>query len=177
MEIFIELLKYILPSGFVFVATYFVIKKTSENELFRKRIDTNTDIKLGNQKYITPLRLQAYERMALFLERIMINNLLMRVNQNGINARMLHTELLRQIRTEFEHNLSVQIYLSPELWTLIKQAKDETIKTINVVSGKINEDATAIELSKSLLELVGSVDKQPAEYALELLKAELRKNF
>lgn len=177
MEIFIELLKYILPSGFVFVATYFVLKKTSENELYRKKIDSNTDIKIGNQKYITPLRLQAYERMALFLERIMINNLLMRINQNGMNARLLHTELLRQIRTEYEHNLSVQIYLSPELWTIIKQAKDETIKSINLVAGKTNEELSSLELSKSLLEIFGSVDKQPAEYALDLLKSELRKNF
>ena len=132
---------------------------------------------MGNQKLITPIKLQAYERIALFLERIALNNLIVRVYKPGMSARMLQAELLKAIRSEFEHNLSQQIYLSNDSWNATKTAKEETIKAINIASSKVSDEASGTDLSKIIFELITKVDKLPTEYALELLKMEIRLVF
>lgn len=132
---------------------------------------------MGNQKLITPIKLQAYERIALFLERIALNNLIVRVYKPGMSARLLQAELLKAIRSEFEHNLSQQIYLSNDSWNATKTAKEEIIKVINIASSKVSDEANGTDLSKVIFELITKVDKLPTEYALELLKMEIRLVF
>ena len=115
----------------------------------RKRL---LELKEHNKSVIAPVRLQAYERMALFLERIEPNQLILRLNDgNTLNAD-LRVLLISSIRAEFEHNLSQQIYLSSDVWNQICNAKEETIRIINISSGKIAQDAPGIELVTSILE-------------------------
>ena len=99
MNELLDILKYILPSLVVFVAVYFVLISFLENDS-KKRI---MEIKLANQKTITPIRLQAYERIVLFLERISPNNLILRVSRKEYNAFQLQSSLIKTIRGEFEH--------------------------------------------------------------------------
>src|SRR3569832_2104516 len=93
-----EILKIILPSGIVFLTTYYLVKNFLDHEN-RKRV---VDLKLANQTLITPIRLQAYERVILFLERINPNSMVMRLNKTG-SAVNFQSEILKTIRSEFEH--------------------------------------------------------------------------
>jgi hypothetical protein len=170
---FLELLKYVLPSGIVFATSYYLTKTFFDKQYKDKLIE----IRAANQKIITPIRLQSYERLALLLERISPNSLIMRVMNRDMSANQFREELIQNIRNEFEHNLSQQIYISSEAWELIKNAKEETIKLINISTGKINDNASAIELSKVILELTTQVEKLPTTVALDYLKKEIRQTF
>ncbi len=99
---------------------------------------------------ITPLRLQAYERAILFLERISPENLIMRVNKSGFTCQQLQSELMQTIRSEFEHNLSQQIYISHGAWEMLKIARGRTIQLINSLAEKIPKDSPSINLSKAI---------------------------
>ncbi len=114
-----EILKYTLPALIVFLTAVFMMRYYMNKEIRERK----TDLVIRNQQTITPLRLQAYERMALFLERITPESLLMRVNQPGLTSQQLQSQLLTIIRAEFEHNLSQQIYITAQAWEVVKNAK------------------------------------------------------
>ena len=129
------------------------------------------------QKIILPLRLQACERIILFLERISPNNLIMRLNNPDMSSVQLQSALVKVIREEFEYNLSQQLYISLKAWELVKNAKEETIKLINVASGKIPETAASGELIKIILDLALEKDKLPVNIAIDEIKKEIQKIF
>jgi len=126
---------------------------------------------------ILPLRLQAYERFVLFLERIHPSNLVMRLNSAELKAGQFQSLLLRTIREEFEYNLSQQLYISTGSWEIIKNAKEETIALINNASSGLAENATSSDLVKKVFELTISRGKLPVETALEEVKGELQRMF
>jgi hypothetical protein len=168
MEI-LEILKYTLPAFIVFLTAWLLIRAFINRDVQARR----SEIVMQNQRIITPIRLQAYERITLFLERIAPENMLMRVTQPGMLSKQLQTELLASIRAEFEHNLSQQIYMTPQAWEVIKNAKNNTIKLINLVADKVKSDAPALELSKAILEMVMELESSPSTAALEFLKKEI----
>ena len=131
----------------------------------------------STQKTVLPLRLQAYERMALLLERISPESLVMRVNKPGMNARQLHGELLSSIRSEYEHNLSQQVYISTEAWEKIKIARSNVINLINAAKDQVKEDATSITLSQKIFEQVLQLKSPPIQEALYFLKEEIRELY
>jgi Na+/H+ antiporter NhaC len=104
----LEILKITIPSLIVFLTAYFVLKAVLKKEHESRKIE----VVLQNKKIITPLRLQAYERIVLFLERISPNSIIIRLQTPNMTIGQLHKEMLTTIRTEFEHNLSQQLYLS-----------------------------------------------------------------
>ncbi|MBR2888122.1 MAG: hypothetical protein IKB95_07830, partial [Bacteroidales bacterium] len=114
-----ELLKYLLPALIVLACTYLTIRQFLIREEQKQRLD----LAMGNQKIITPLRLAAFERIILFLERIHPSNLLIRVQDPGMSAKDFQRALLTTIRAEYEHNMSQQIYISDESWEAVKTAK------------------------------------------------------
>ncbi len=168
MEI-LEILKYTLPALIVFLTSWLLVRSFINREIQSRKMEAV----LQNQKTITPLRLQAYERITLFLERISPENLLMRVNQPGMNCQQLQTQLLSIIRAEFEHNLSQQIYMTSRAWEVIKNAKNNTIKLINTTAGELKPDAPALDLSKGILEKIMEMESSPSNAAIEFLKKEI----
>jgi hypothetical protein len=126
---------------------------------------------------ILPLRLQAYERFVLFLERIHPSNLMLRLNNPDLTALQLQSLLVRTIREEFEYNLSQQLYVSGNSWDLIKNAKEETIAMINHASSGLPEEARSSDLVKTVFEVAISRGKLPVETALEEIKRELQRLF
>jgi hypothetical protein len=136
------------------------------------------DLKLEDHRIILPLRLQAYERLILFLERILPNNLVLRINRPEMDAYQLQTNLIRTIREEFEYNLSQQLYVSSRSWELIKNAKEEMIKMINIAAGRVNESAPSAELARIIFELSLENDKPlPVSTAIEAIKKEIQGEF
>jgi hypothetical protein len=126
---------------------------------------------------VLPSRLQAYERMALFLERISPQNLLVRLSTAGMTSKEFHQLLLAEIRNEYNHNVSQQVYMSENVWNLIKNAKEELILTINDAAGEMTMESTSIDLSKKIFEK--SINKQidPIAHALTELKKEIQQTF
>lgn len=168
METAKELLLVTIPALMVLITAWLVLKKSIENDRDRRR----QEIILQNARTITPIRLQAYERLTLLLERITIESLIMRIYKQGMDSRQLHTSLLNTIRSEYDHNLSQQVYITPQAWEVIKTAKTNTIKFLNTSIEKIPPTASGADLSKYLLESVMELEKEPAQVAIEFLKKE-----
>jgi len=173
MEYLFEFLKIVAPSVVVFLTAFFLIKtyleKTSERQI--------KEIKAESNKTILPLRLQAYERVVLYLERISPNNLVMRVYQSGMSGRLLQADLVKAIREEYEHNMTQQVYVSVNTWVLLKNAKEETIRLINVAASQVHPDASGIELSQVIFETAAKLEKLPTDIAINYAKAEAQKLF
>jgi hypothetical protein len=174
MEGLIEILKIILPAGAVFAAAFLLVQKFLANE--QKRRDH--ELKKASLSSITPLKIQAYERIVIFLERIHPNTLVVRVNKHGMTAQQLHQELIKAIKTEYEHNLSQQIYVSHNSWELVKTAKEEIIKLVNISATKVPHDNSSNDLAMMVLNITANVDKKmPNEVALEYVKKEIAQIF
>lgn len=98
------------------------------------------------------LRLQAYERLTLLVDRIALPNLISRVNQAGLSARDMQLLLTRSIREEFDYNITQQIYVSPEAWNAVKNLKEQNLLVINQLANTLPPVATGLDLNKLLLE-------------------------
>ncbi|MFO7844071.1 MAG: hypothetical protein R6V16_09705 [Bacteroidales bacterium] len=173
MNIVLEILKYILPAIIVLITSWLVLKQMIKNDQGRR----NYEMISKNQQMITPIRLQAYERLTLLLERISPESLIMRLNKPEMGAKQLQTEIINTIRSEYDHNVSQQIYVSPQAWELIKNAKSTIVQIVNNCSHKVKPDSSAFELSKMILEELMKYEKSPVSLALEFLKAEVRKIY
>ncbi|MDD2279671.1 MAG: hypothetical protein PHD06_02000 [Bacteroidales bacterium] len=168
-----EILKITIPALLVFLAGYLAIERLLREEANRRK----TELNVNSKKITTPIRLQAYERIVLFLERISPDSLLVRVNQPGMTAQMLQSALLSNIRSEWEHNLSQQIYISPKAWGIIKNAKDNVVKLINTSSDNVEGKQPAFVLSKSILDGLVELDNHPTARAIDFLKKEVNEFF
>lgn len=168
MEI-LEILKYTLPAVIVFLTAYFVLREMIRKDQKKQRFE----MLLQNQKTVLPIRLQAYERLTLFLERITPDSLLMRVSKSGMKVGDLHQALLHAIRTEYEHNMSQQIYVSNRAWEIVKNARSGILKLINTSADSLKPGDPALKLSKLILERTLNVEKHPTQVAIAFLKAEL----
>ncbi len=173
MEVLGDFLKIILPAAAVMYAM-FLTTRSFLNKDFEKRL---VDIRLKNNEIILPLRLQAYERMALFLERISPHNLIMRVNDPAYNVAQLHQRMLMEIREEYNHNLSQQVYMTDQAWTLVKNSVEEVIAIVNKSSSGIPPDAKGIELAKMVFENLVQKNEDPVAKALKFLKKEIQQVF
>lgn len=162
----LQLFAYLLPAVVTGAVAFYFFRLHTKNEEGRRRFLLHKD----SQKETLPIRLQAYERMALFLERIAINNLVVRVSPKGQDKSNYENLLIKQIENEFEHNLSQQIYMSDECWNIIKAAKSATIQIIR--SAGMSEADSADKLREDILNK--SMEKQsPSSTALAFVKKEI----
>jgi len=173
MDALLEILKIILPATAVLYAMYLTINAFL-NKDFEKRL---LEIKLKQTEQILPIRLQAYERVCMLLERISPNNLIIRVNENEFNSGFFHQKLLFEIREEFNHNLSQQVYISEEAWQLVKGAVQEINKVINTAAQQVDPESSSIELAKAVFEIMMAQEQDPIQAALLPVKAEIQKLF
>ncbi|MFA5971144.1 MAG: hypothetical protein WC780_02235 [Lentimicrobiaceae bacterium] len=173
METLSELLKYTVPSLVVLAAAYLLLNLFLEKEADKTRMQMRLDV----QKISLPIRMQAYERLVLLLERIEPAGLLVRTSSPGMNAALLQSALIQAIRSEFEHNLSQQLYVSNKAWEMVRNAREETIKRINTAAMKLTPEATSADLASLIL--INDIDatQSAVKGALDLLKAEARNNF
>jgi hypothetical protein len=170
MKEVLEILKYTIPSLVVFLTVALMMRY-----YFKSFVrDRDRDMLLQDRKKTLPMRLQAYERLALFLERITVDTLVVREQSDEYTAREFHQHLLASIRAEFEHNLTQQIYISADAWNILKNAKEGTLKMINRAAMQVNPDGPALELSKKIIEIQMEADSSPTQVALDFLRNEAR---
>lgn len=169
MEALADILKITIPAVIVFLTSYFLLKNLLRNDQDKRR----QELILQNSRTVTPIKLQAYERIVLFLERISLESMLLRVSTADMTAAQLHSVLLSTIRSEYEHNLSQQIYMSQQAWEVARNARSNMVKIINSEAEKMRPDSTGMALSKQLLEKIMELDKEPTHVAIDFIKAEV----
>lgn len=123
------------------------------------------------------LRLQAYERLILFIERMNPANLLVRLYQPGFSAQEFQVQLLAEIRAEFQHNVSQQLYIHTTSWNVIRQLKDDTTAMIQQALAVLPEDAGGRALSIKVLEHLAVMPENPYDLALDLIKKDIHQLF
>lgn len=154
----------------VFLAGYMALRILIKNETQRQK----SELMFNTIKVTLPLRLQAYERLILLMERISPESIIIRVNKKGMLASDLQAALLGNIRAEWEHNLSQQLYVSNEAWEMVKNAKENIIKLINICSERVTPNESGFELSKKILETYAELEVNPAMLAIDFLKKEVK---
>jgi len=174
---FILILVAILPSIVVFLTAFYLIKQFMGSRATERVADRVAEVRKDDHKHILPLRLQAYERLTLFAERISPGALLLRVHKGNMSARMFHAELVTTIREEYEHNVTQQVYVSDKAWSKVRQAKEETIRLINLSYEQVGDTSSGTELSRHVFENVSRLSHTPSQECLVAIKEEIRRLF
>ncbi|MCQ2199926.1 MAG: hypothetical protein MJZ19_09450 [Paludibacteraceae bacterium] len=171
MDIFLEIVKISVSGILVLLCSYLMLKQIVRNDEKRMRHQT----RIENGKLMTPLKLTAYERLSLFLERIKPESMIIRIQTPTMTAGQLHDIYIMQVREEFEHNISQQIYVSEDLWRYIVSSKEGLLQFINTCSSKVPHNVPAIELSRLILETYSQVETSPVDMALQFLNSEVKR--
>ncbi len=169
MEEFLEILKYTLPALIVFITVYFTLRSylaAQYNLAYLKMQGENSHQNM-------PIKLQAYERLLLLCERIRISKAVYRLNTPNMSVKELTTSLLISIESEFDHNQAQQLYVSNDLWNIIKLTKENILKQISEVSGGFDDAANASEFANRLI-TKDLTEKSPVEVAMNAIKAEAK---
>ncbi|MDE3253384.1 MAG: hypothetical protein KGO92_11295 [Bacteroidota bacterium] len=123
-----------------------------------------------------PLQLQAYERMILLVDRIALPNLINRNNQELISAKEMQRLLSRNIRDEFDYNITQQIYITPETWKAVRNLKEKNLLIIHQMASGLPENASSYELNRAILDfLMQDPASQLPELVCEALSFEAKK--
>lgn len=173
MEALIEFGKILIPASVVLYAMYLTVRSFINREIELKKLE----IRSRSIETILPARLQAYERIILFLERSSPQNLLIRLNVPGLSARDFQKVLLDEIRNEYNHNVSQQVYMSEDSWNKVRNAKEDLIIMINEAASQLAPEASSIDLSKKIFEAVMSKPVDPLGHALSEVKKEIQQTF
>ena len=167
----------LLPSIVVFLTAFYVIKQFMGSQAAQRAAERVAEVRKEDHKHVLPLRLQAYERLALFAERISPGALLLRVHKGNMSSRMFHAELVSTIREEYEHNVTQQIYVSDKAWSQVKMAKEETLRIVNIAFEQTGPSASGTALSQRVFETAGRLSHLPTQVAILSLREEVRKMF
>ena len=165
-----DVLILLIPLAGMLLITYLLLQ-----HFFNKQLK-ESEKELINQKaksYL-PLKIQAYERVILFLERIDPSNMMIRAHKSGMNAATLHRELLKIVREEYTHNMSQQIYIQPNSWNTLLLAKDETIQMINVAINNLEANASGLDLSAKIFESIAAKKISPTQKARNAIVKEFQ---
>jgi len=165
----LDILKYSIAGvGVVWVAFYllkpYLDKQDQLQTLeFKKSISNQT----------LPLRLQAYERIVLFIERINPANMLIRLKAGDYTAAELHALVVNEIRNEYQHNITQQIYVSLRAWGVVKQLKNDTLSILSNAAKALPENASGMELGKIILAHLSQLENDPYDVAIGLVRKDL----
>lgn len=121
------------------------------------------------------LKLQAYERLTVFAERASLKNLISRTSSGDLNVLEFQLILLQTLRSEYDYNVSQQIYVSPDMWKAIGNLKDQNVYIINQIAANLPSKAPGIELSKRVLEYASNANAELSGIVLDALHFEAKK--
>lgn len=164
-----DILKITLPALLVFLASYLALRSLLRNEAEHRHAELSAE----RSKITLPLRLQAYERLTLLLERMQPENIMVRTSRSGMTVAELQTALIGTIRAEWEHNLAQQIYVGREAWDHLRNAKECMVQVVNLCAEKLSPTDPAIVLSQSVIDTVLNLDTNPLAVARDFIKREV----
>lgn len=172
-QIVFQIALILVPAGAVLMTAVYFMRRESEKEMRSAQIE----LKKERQKFFLPNRVDAYQRAILLMERIHPNSLVMRHNNPGMPAAAMQMTLLEAIRSEYEHNIAQQMFISQSTWDLVRKSKDETVKIVHLAGQQLDATATAMDLSAKIFEIVGEIGEMPSEIAVRALKEEVQSLF
>jgi len=170
MELIAELLKISIPAALVLYGMFLTVRSFLRKDFEKKLLEVQSK----KIDIVLPLKLQAYERMALFLERITPNQLITRLNDNSYTVEDLRIVLISEIRQELNYNFSQQIYMSHEAWVAVKAASESIFSLINESAAGLEKTAPGFELVRKIFETVMAQNDDFTSQALIFLKNEAR---
>jgi len=159
---------------FIVVVAYYMVR----NDIM-KYLDSRKAIAIpaDDKSSLLNLRLQAHERMIIFVDRINPSNLLLRLHQQGIEVGALQVMAINEIKTEFQHNITQQLYIEASTWNVVRKLKDDTIAMVNNAVKNLPAEASGMELSKKVLNYMSEIEENPYELAIGLIKQDIHKLF
>ncbi|MBC8985900.1 hypothetical protein H9X96_08930 [Pedobacter sp. N36a] len=163
----------ITVAGVVTVSVGYYLIKNDIDKYFRLRFAGKKD----ERTQLFGLRLQAHERLIIFVERINPSNLLLRVYMPGISVPELQASILNEIRSEYQHNVTQQLYVSERIWNVIRKLKDDTLAMVNNGVQGLPEQATGMDLSKKVLQQMAEIPDNPYDLTLDLIKKDIHQLF
>lgn len=170
-ELIVEILKIVLPALLVLTGVILMLNFF----LKRERQKDLVELRSMSVARLVPLRLQAYERLVLFMERISPENLILRCDASGKDGKLFLTQLQIEVRSEFEHNLSQQLFVSDECWAEVIRAKEQVLTLINESASELPANASGLELGKRILGKMMAGEAMPTRRAIGKLKFEFQK--
>jgi len=170
MTTVLEILKITIPALIVFGTVYVMLKKYFDSQTELKHLELNREF--HSEKL--PIKLQAYERLIVFCDRISPQSLIFRLNQKEMTVGGLKTALLLAIQQEYEHNMAQQIYVSEKLWQIISFAKGEVQNLVRKAAEDLDANAPAIKLTEAISKLQGVTGFAPYENAKLAIKEEVK---
>lgn len=173
MDYLVELLKILLPATAVLYGMYLVVVSFLSKETEKQKLELKTQ----NQQVVLPIRLQAAERLCLLLDRITPTQVIRRATPGQYSADELHHHLVSEIREEFNHNASQQVYFSEDTWDAVRIAVEEVISRVNLSRQQLNESASGIDLAKVILSQAFDRKNDPIAIAIRKVKAEVSLYF
>ncbi len=173
LTFFLDFLKLTFAGLTVFFVAWFFIREHLSNSNRRELLE----VKKEQLKQTLPLQLQAYERIVIFIERINPANILIRLHVPGTTARELQNQVLADIRAEYQHNITQQIYLSDQAWQVVKRLKEDTISLIKNGADGLPPETSSVELSKAILTHLSKLEVNPYDAGIGLVKNELQRFF
>ena len=126
---------------------------------------------------LLPLRLQAHERMIVFIDRLNPSNLFLRLYEQGLSASELQSRILTEVRSEYQHNVAQQLYINTASWDMLRKLKDDTIAMINNAVGTMPVEASGKDLSRKVLEHVAGMAHNPYDLTTQLIKQDIHQLF
>ncbi|WP_462247989.1 DUF7935 family protein [Ekhidna sp.] len=173
MEMVYDLLKITIPAGLVLYLAYLLVRS-----FLQKQLDEIAfSVRQKNQEIVVPIRLQAYERVILLLERITPSNLISRLSSPDYTAEEFQQILIHEIRNEFNHNLSQQVYMSDSAWTYVTTAVEQTISIINSSTNALDKDAKGFDLARAIIENSAGEEMDTPKQAIKYIKEEIQDVF
>ena len=169
----IDLLVLILGIFGALMAFYQFIKSDIQRFFDLKTNELNKESRAS----LLPLRLQAHERLIIFVERINPANLLVRLHQQGIGLKELQNLVVNDVKSEFQHNIAQQLYVSSSSWNVIRKLKDDTVAMINNAAQGLPDLANGVDLSKKVLQHMASISENPYDLTIDHLKKDIEKLF
>ena len=173
MEAFIEILKYTFPAALMLLLTYLLLSNFVDNEEKRRAFYLRKDL----QKKSLPMRMQAFERIIMLLERITPNHLVIRIKPGSMTIGQYRKALVEAVRQEVDYNITQQVYVSDDAWNHVVSAKSQVISIINKVAGTLGAEATASDLAKELINAEMAGEIFPTKAAILLIKHEAARSF
>ena len=150
----------------IMVATVILLYRLIRMKDAELRNGSKYELKVQALKIIMPLKVQAYERFLLYLERVQLPQLVKRIYTPGMEKGTLHLLLLQNVREEFEHNLAQQLYVSNSTWDAVFNAKEELVNQINTTFEQLKDEEDVSIIAQSLVALPNPV----VEQAIAVLK-------
>ena len=163
----LESIPYILPAVITGLVAYYMFNKFVKQQITSKKLELLSERK----KDSLPIKLQSYERMLLFFERINPIKMLVRIKPISENTHDYLQLLIANVEQEFDHNLVQQIYISNDSWTAILATKNGIINKLKQVAETSN---TANDLRENVL-ITYSQKLPPTETAIAIIKSEVKK--